>query len=468
MAFFRRFFLWYLCLQFLLPTSSFAGYATVPSELWIPASSNRINITFGKLIKNMASSAGIAANDAKVFNTLKNFGRAAKNLAVPVGAVVAAAAPPGWIATLATVALTFGPMLIDYAIDSQKAVSIVDGSATPIVVKNTGSSTPAYPNEVIPSGSVVTAPGYYGANKTAVVNGLSGTLPSGFIANATWTTYSGATCSGVQLTWWKSTIIRQYYGLHSDATNCYFDGYRTYTSTDSTAQATYVPVSPVLTATVDQKDFVEGLTADQRASVGLAQADQDKLAAAIAATFNQTIKNAALAADYDGVPVSMYAPLVTAEDVKAAYGTDPITVADLTMPSTWDSAVPETGFTPVTTEFPSAGAIVSSALDSGTTNPTAGALQVDFGTNPQIGEPALETIPTEQSILDPILNMLPGFRDFQVASHNAVCPQPSIQLFGQTITMTAHCTVMESQRDLIYSTMIAVWSLISVLIILRA
>ncbi|TAK93484.1 MAG: hypothetical protein EPO09_12475, partial [Aquabacterium sp.] len=73
-------------------------------------------------------------------------------------------------------------------------------------------------------------------------------------------------------------------------------------------------------------------------------------------------------------------------------------------------------------------------------NPSASSAQVNLGADPGIGSPSLETTPTAQQILEPLLDLFPDFRSFVVPSHQATCPKPTFTVFGKQIVMDAHCT----------------------------
>ncbi|MDQ7982426.1 hypothetical protein QYH69_34995 [Paraburkholderia sp. SARCC-3016] len=53
-------------------------------------------------------------------------------------------------------------------------------------------------------------------------------------------------------------------------------------------------------------------------------------------------------------------------------------------------------------------------------------------------------------------------------AHTAQCPQPSITLFGSTITLTAQCTLAEQFRSQIQVTFALVFTLVSLFIVLTA
>jgi hypothetical protein len=65
------------------------------------------------------------------------------------------------------------------------------------------------------------------------------------------------------------------------------------------------------------------------------------------------------------------------------------------------------------------------------TNPAASAPLVNLGSDPGIGSPSLEATPTGAQILQPLTQLMPDLKNFQVPAHQAVCPKPSFDLFGK-------------------------------------
>ncbi|CAB3762447.1 hypothetical protein [Paraburkholderia humisilvae] len=96
------------------------------------------------------------------------------------------------------------------------------------------------------------------------------------------------------------------------------------------------------------------------------------------------------------------------------------------------------------------------------------ACEVDWGTNPGTPEPTLESTPTIDMILGPIVNMLPGFRSFQLPAHTGTCPVATFSIFGNSYTMDQHCTLFEQNRTAISAAFALVFLLASVFIVLTA
>ncbi len=184
---------------------------------------------------------------------------------------------------------------------------------------------------------------------------------------------------------------------------------------------------------------------------------------------NELWKEAASSPGYDGLPYDATNPL-TATDAAAWQATNPNS-----WPSVGDFVAPQpapnggtagspftlpTSPTPVQTQDP------TSQPQTGT-NPSTEPLE-NLGTDPGIGAPALEPIPTAQQILQPLLNLFPTLRNFVVPNHNAVCPKWSVHLFDRDVQLQDHCAMLEQARPTAQATMAAVWILIALFIVLAA
>lgn len=152
--------------------------------------------------------------------------------------------------------------------------------------------------------------------------------------------------------------------------------------------------------------------------------------------------------------------------------TDPVTPADV---AEWRAAnpsmVPTVGdaIAPVS----NGSAVVVSPSGSGqtgtgpSTTPGSGTV-VDLGPNPNTPAPTLETIPTAQQILSPLLGLMPDLKTFSVPSHTATCPTTSFVALGTAYAIDSHCSLLEANRQLIEAVMMLCWTLASVFIVLRA
>jgi hypothetical protein len=95
-------------------------------------------------------------------------------------------------------------------------------------------------------------------------------------------------------------------------------------------------------------------------------------------------------------------------------------------------------------------------------------VKVDFGADPNVGSPALETTPSGAQILQPLTSLFPEFRSFQTPQHVGTCPKPAFDVFGKTIVMDAQCTIAEQHRAVLASVMMVVWLLVGLFILLSA
>ncbi len=95
-------------------------------------------------------------------------------------------------------------------------------------------------------------------------------------------------------------------------------------------------------------------------------------------------------------------------------------------------------------------------------------VKIDLGEAPRIETPTLETPPTPSMILKPILSLFPDIKKWTVPKYAAECPRPTFDLFGQRIRMDAMCDIAEKHRRTITTVMLAVFALMSLMIVLAA
>ncbi|WP_170252953.1 hypothetical protein [Vogesella mureinivorans] len=175
-------------------------------------------------------------------------------------------------------------------------------------------------------------------------------------------------------------------------------------------------------------------------------------------------RDAAAQPGYSGVPYLANDP-ITSADVEAWRQANPQgwpSVSDFIAPQPVSNSPWKLPATPTaTTQDPT-------IATSPSTNPAANNPQQNLGSDPGIGSPNLETTPTAQQILQPILDLLPDFRSFVMPSHQAACPKATFDAFGRSMTMDVHCKISEEQRAALQAVMVAVWGLAAAFIILRA
>lgn len=198
--------------------------------------------------------------------------------------------------------------------------------------------------------------------------------------------------------------------------------------------------------------------------------------ATIAKIVDTVWKNAAAQPGYTGLPYSVTQP-VTASDVAPWRIENPTaspTVGDLLTPANNPNSttVPVSPTITVTTTNPTPTPTPSGLTNVNVVNTpnvnVVNKIQVDLGPDPGLTSPNLETTPTAQSILNPLLNLFPSLKNFIVPIHNSTCPKPTISIFNKSILLDGHCTLLETVRPTIYAVMAFVWTAISMFIILAA
>lgn len=185
----------------------------------------------------------------------------------------------------------------------------------------------------------------------------------------------------------------------------------------------------------------------------------------IAKVANEAWQRAAAQEGYSGVPYDMADP-ITQSDVATAYSPENNPTGDL-YPTVQD------GLNPIST--PGTTIVINvDPYNQSSTNPSypsyppASSGNIDLGPNPSIPEPVLETTPTAEEILAPLLSLFPSFKTFVVPSHGADCPRPSIDLFEKHLVLDGHCALLEQVRPTLYAVMAFVWIAIGLFIILAA
>lgn len=193
--------------------------------------------------------------------------------------------------------------------------------------------------------------------------------------------------------------------------------------------------------------------------------------AIVAALADQAWKNAAAQPGYDGLPYVASNP-ITAPDAAKWKQANPQSwpsVSDFVNPqpspnggtSASPYVLPNTS-TPVSSYNP------ATQSQSTSTNPASSNTLQNLGPDPGIGSPSLEATPTAQSILAPILGLLPDLRSFSAPSQSGVCPKPTIDLWNKHLVLDGHCALLDNNAGAIQAVMALVWVLIAMFIILAA
>lgn len=141
----------------------------------------------------------------------------------------------------------------------------------------------------------------------------------------------------------------------------------------------------------------------------------------------------------------------------------PITAADAVSAAQPGEVVPLSSMV-----APIAGAPTTPGTGTGTGNPPATGGTIDLGPNPGVGAPTLEGIPTAAQILAPVFDLFPSLRNFSVPGHTSTCPPLQLTLFNQDISSSKHCEVIEGQRSAFGAAALAMWTILTVVIVLGA
>jgi len=187
----------------------------------------------------------------------------------------------------------------------------------------------------------------------------------------------------------------------------------------------------------------------------------------LAALANALWQSAVAEPDYAGLPYPVAVPITPAMagQAESAMGSSAPTVGSFT----GGGAVAGSASGSVVSDVPTAGTTPDTGASTpAATNPTSGGEQVDFGPDPGIGLPTLETIPTAAQILAPILGLFSDLRTWAVPSHSSECPKPSFDLWGQTYTFTAQCDLLDQYGAEITAAFEVAFGLAAVLIVLTA
>lgn len=416
---------WIACLVVLMV---FRGEALAAA---VPAYSGKMNQAVGGVIQHKVGKWGFAANDPRFGATVNGVGAALTLVAG--GVATGAVATVGWpvllaaagISALVTGAVSLGQDALykwlfnpDGTIDTQGGAAASDPGLAPGYCYS-------YPSTNICVGT-----------KSAVASSLCSV---GFTCSGT---TQGGTGWTVEYTEQNGAIFQQVW---------YDNGY-----TEGKYQigtVTTIPGTPT--------GGSSGLTA---ATVPAAVQNVPD------AELAKPVSDVMLAAAVNAAWKSMAAETPNALPWSA---TDPVTPADV---AEWKaanpSAVPNVGDALGPVAAPEGASVpISSPGTAPATGPapTPGqGTQVDLGPNPNIGAPSLETTPTAQQILEPLLNLFPDLRTFAVPSHSSQCPEGNFSALGATYTIDSQCQLIESNRALIEAAMLLVWGLVSVFIVLRA
>lgn len=189
----------------------------------------------------------------------------------------------------------------------------------------------------------------------------------------------------------------------------------------------------------------------------------------MAALVNKGWQQAASQPGYQGLPYPYANPVTTAE-VDQWMKNNPDgwpTVGDFVNPN--PNLAPTSGQSqPSGTILPqNPSTITNPSASTGTGGTGTTSTKVDLGPDPNIGAPNLEEIPSAQKILQPILDLMPSLKNFQVNTPPGTCPRPVIDLYGHHV-MSAHCDLIDNNKTLIQAAMVFAWAVVALFVILSA
>ena len=468
MNFLKKWLLIKLCFILALPTNVY------PQATFVAQPDNVTRAVSGVLLV-ASRSAGLLASDPRVVNTLVRASYAiAAGAAVAGGITVGAVTAPAWASVAISLAVYNAiPSIIKLGGTIMNWLFRPDGKIDVSSDTTTGTSTSAMTlggfyyraQYYIKSGASIIYSSIYGsdgeaiarqalANNQRVVNEVFGTnTPVDPAVKCTGTAPNTITCGA------DTVAVPNQNGAPS-----------------SCPPGNYYLQSGVCTPFTFQVSALSPQTAvTPQVAIGAIPASElgkPLNPGIIAGLANSAWQRAASQAGYDGIPYPISNPITSAQ-VQEWYNANPSIaprIGDFTAPNpaTTSVQVPWALPTNPASSAPTTTATAATVANVGTINPAGANPLQNLGVDPVTPAPTLEASPTAPMILAPILNMLPGLRTFNVTGHTATCPKPTVLLVGRTITMDAHCTVIDSIKPILQTAMLFAWAAISLFIILAA
>ncbi len=190
---------------------------------------------------------------------------------------------------------------------------------------------------------------------------------------------------------------------------------------------------------------------DEKDPVKVGQYISDKLAELeldlnkLAKTINAVWMDAASKPDYQGVPFSSSNP-VTADEIKSV-APDVINLKQ----QEWIKPAQVNPNSPVEITV------------KGTSD-----IHVDLGDDPKVMAPDLAEPPTGETILKPIVNLLPFVKNMNIPVRNAQCPVWNFHVWDKDYHIDTHCILIEKIAPLLKIFSLLLWGILSLRIILTA
>ncbi|MEN3110394.1 hypothetical protein ACFONG_10270 [Uliginosibacterium paludis] len=183
---------------------------------------------------------------------------------------------------------------------------------------------------------------------------------------------------------------------------------------------------------------------------------------------NQLWQQAATQPGYRGLPYQQANP-ITASEAQTWMDQNPSywpTVRDFVQPQ--PTTDPTSYSLPFNPTAPASQLQQTTNPNPNAVNPAAEQPQVNLGDDPAIPQPELEPTPTAQQILAPVLNLLPSLRNFMMPTGAGTCPVASFSVWSHSFQIDAHCTVIGQNQQIIQAFMFVAWSVLALLVLLRA
>ncbi|UEP46588.1 hypothetical protein [Burkholderia sp. B21-005] len=433
----------------------------------LPPATASLNKVIAATVERKAAQMGYTSLSQVVQATEDAMGKMAARAAATEGAAASWLAIPAALAAVAAATMVFPTALSDQAVDQWQYNKDGTISITGNPKVSGGTITPQFPalNNGTPlwGGSVGGPIGYGGSANAAAqaaaqawtTQSQSGTKYTMAVKSCTSVSSTSANCTYIEKDASGNLIGNPTGGVQQSGTfshgSCASGLYY------NNACQSYVP--PPGSPPVVQPQTVSP-------SDAIAQIPSSDLPLPLAPDFIADIsdvlwQSASQEPGYNGIPYPVDNP-ITAGDAGAV---------ESSSPSSWPTIGGATSSVSSPSGAPAGNnpyAIPNGSTSSGSSGAANPPTVVDLGPNPGVAAPTLETIPTAAQILAPILGLLPDLKSFGVPAHTSQCPQPSITLFGQTYTVTSHCTLAEQLRPQIYTTFVLAFSLAALFIVLTA
>ena len=412
------------------------------------------------IVGSVAVRKGFAANDPRIYSTLNGIGSTATAIAsIAAPALLASSGMPAWATLLGSTAINYAlPLGIDALVKWQF------GGAT---------NTPI----------TVTAPSTVNANAQQTIpilasSDLTWALISSNSMNHAWTAVISGSPS------YTKTFYTTTTSTNPDST--YYLSFVNYVNSSGQTLYVWFPINTTtLSSTCPSNYSQSGSNCILGATNGTVTTTNQTLTQAISALtdtqkavelntqtmaslMNYLWQQAASKPGYSGLPYLATDPILSS-DVDAYAAANPATFPTVNslvtpIPSGSNGLYPSASITPTT----GATIIPATSTTSNTTiNPSTSA-QINLGADPATPSPTLEATPTAQSILAPILSLMPTLRSYSVPTHTGVCPIANFTAFNRNFSLHQHCDLFEQLRTTISSIMVLMFVLSAMFIILKA